>query len=281
MVETCEILKKNKITGGKKNMKKRFLSIVLAVLMLVGIMPISALAADVEPPIAETGVSTKTSENTTGPKLEKSARWVDEKAGIAEITIKVTGEKPTETTKKTDIVLVIDRSLSMTQNNRDWLENAKKAAKAFAKKVLTGDPNVRIAVVAYAAKTINDWDFSSKLATVEQYIDDINTNNVYYDGHWYANHNSWRSEDWHGTNIQAGIHSARERFKSIGNKEADKFMIVLADGAPNHRFGIFNGKSTWQLTSQQAAAHHIKTDYRESGKQYFPNLYTADSTTFS
>lgn len=55
-------------------MKKRFLSIVLAVLMLVGIMPISAIAADAEPPAAQTGVSTKTSENTTGPKLEKSAQ---------------------------------------------------------------------------------------------------------------------------------------------------------------------------------------------------------------
>lgn len=98
-------------------MKKRFLSIVLAVLMLVGIMPISAIAADAEPPAAQTGVSTKTSENTTGPKLEKSAQWVDEKAGIAKITIKVTGEQPTETTKKTDIVLVIDRSLSMTQDD--------------------------------------------------------------------------------------------------------------------------------------------------------------------
>lgn len=245
-------------------MKKRFLSIVLAVLMLVGIMPISAIAADAEPPAAQTGVSTKTSENTTGPKLEKSAQWVDEKAGIAKITIKVTGEQPTQSTKKTDIVLVIDRSLSMTQNDREWLKNAKKAAKAFAKKVLTGDPNVRIAVVAYAAKTINDWDFSSKLATVEQHIDDINTNNG----------------NWHGTNIQAGIHSARERFKK-SDKDADKFMIVLADGAPNCRFGIFKGKSTWQLTSQQAAAYHIKTDYRENGKQYFPNLYTADSTTFS
>lgn len=250
-------------------MKKRFLSIVLAVLMLVGIMPISAIAADAEPPAAQTGVSTKTSENTTGPKLEKSAQWVDEKAGIAKITIKVTGEQPTQSTKKTDIVLVIDRSLSMTRddyrNRRDWLDNAKKAAKAFAKKVLTGDPNVRIAVVAYAAKTMNDWDFSSTLTTVEQRIDAINTDN----------------ENWHGTNIQAGIHSARERFKSTGNNDANKFMIVLADGAPNYRFGIFKGKSTWSLTSQQAAAHHIKTDYREGGKQYFPNLYTADSTTFS
>lgn len=246
-------------------MKKRFLSIVLAVLMLVGIMPISAIAADAEPPAAQTAVSTKTSGNTTGPKLEKSAQWVDEKAGIAMITIKVTGEQPTETTKKTDIVLVIDRSLSMTQNDRDWLKNAKQAAKAFAKKVLTGDPNVRIAVVAYAAKTINDWNFSSKLETVENNIDAINTNNG----------------NWHGTNIQAGIHSARERFKSTGNKDADKFMIVLADGAPNCRFGIYSASETWRLTSKQAADYHIKTDYREGGKQYFPNLYTANSTTFS
>ena len=265
-------------------MKKRFLSIVLAVLMLVGIMPISAIAADAEPPAAQTGVSTKTSENTTGPKLEKSAQWVDEKAGIAKITIKVTGEQPTETTKKTDIVLVIDRSLSMTEDDngrqRDWLKNAKQAAKAFAKKVLTGDPNVRIAVVAYAAKTINDWDFSSKLATVENNIDAINTNNVYYNGQWYADHNSLWSENWHGTNIQAGIHSARERLKK-SDKDADKFMIVLADGAPNHRFGKYSASETWRLTSKQAADYHIKTDYREGGKQYFPNLYTADSNTFS
>lgn len=250
-------------------MKKRILSIVLAVLMLVSVLPISALAADVEPPIAETGVSTKTSENTTGPKLEKSAQWVNEKAGIAKITIKVTGEQPTQSTKKTDIVLVIDRSLSMTRdddrNRRDWLDNAKKAAKAFANKVLTGDPNVRIAVVAYAAKTIDDRNFSSDLETVKKHIDAINTDN----------------ENWHGTNIQAGIHSARERFKSTGNKDADKFMIVLADGAPNCRFGIYSASETWRLTSKQAADYHIKTDYREGGKQYFPNLYTADSTTFS
>lgn len=260
-------------------MKKRFLSIVLAVLMLVGIMPISAIAADVEPPIAETGVSTKTSENTTGPKLEKSAQWVNEKAGIAKITIKVTGEQPTQSTKKTDIVLVIDRSLSMTRdddrNRRDWLDNAKKAAKAFATKVLTGDPNVRIAVVAYAAKTIDDRDFSSDLATVEQYIDDINTNNVYYDGQWYADHDSWRSENWHGTNIQAGIHSARERFKSTGNNDANKFMIVLADGAPNYRFTYKDwGIGTkFDLTDAQKRTYHINN--------WFSWLFYATSDAFN
>lgn len=240
-------------------MKKRFLSIVLAVLMLVGIMPISALAADVEPPIAETGVSTKTSENTTGPKLEKSAQWVDEKAGIAKITIKVTGEQPTQSTKKTDIVLVIDRSLSMTQYGRDWLDNAKKAAKVFAKKVLTGDPNVRIAVVAYAAKTIDDRDFSSDRTTVQQHIDAINTENG----------------DWHGTNIQAGIHSARERFKKTGNKDADKFMIVLADGAPNYRFTYkdWGIGTTFDLTDAQKRTYHINN--------WFSWLFYATSDAFN
>ena len=239
-------------------MKKRFLSIVLAVLMLVGIMPISAIAADAEPPAAETGVSTKTSENTTGPKLEKSAQWVDEKAGIAKITIKVTGEQPTQSTKKTDIVLVIDRSLSMTQYGRDWLDNAKKAAKVFAKKVLTGDPNVRIAVVAYAAKTIDDRDFSSTLTTVEQRIDAINTDN----------------ENWHGTNIQAGIHSARERLKK-SDKDADKFMIVLADGAPNYRFTYKDwGIGTkFDLTDAQKRTYHINN--------WFSWLFYATSDAFN
>lgn len=240
-------------------MKKRILSIVLAVLMLVSVLPISALAADVEPPIAETGVSTKTSENTTGPKLEKSAQWVDEKAGIAKITIKVTGEQPTQSTKKTDIVLVIDRSLSMTQYGRDWLDNAKKAAKVFAKKVLTGDPNVRIAVVAYAAKTIDDRDFSSYLTTVQQHIDAINTENGY----------------WHGTNIQAGIHSARERFKKTGNKDADKFMIVLADGAPNYRFTYkdWGIGTTFDLTDAQKRTYHINN--------WFSWLFYATSDAFN
>ena len=255
-------------------MKKRFLSIVLAVLMLLSVLPTTALAADAEAPAAPAAVSTKTSENTTGPKLEKSAQWVDEKAGIAKITIKVTGEKPTETAKKTDIVLVIDRSLSMTQNDRDWLDNAKKAAKAFAKKVLTGDPNVRIAVVAYAAKTINDWDFSSTLKTVENNIDAINTNNVYYNGQWYANHNGWWSENWHGTNIQAGIHSARERFKK-SDKDANKFMIVLADGAPNYRFTYkdWGIGTTFDLTDAQKRTYHINN--------WFSWLFYATSDAFN
>lgn len=128
---------------------------------------------------------------------------------------------------------------------------------------------MRIAVVAYAAKTINDWDFSSKLATVENNIDAINTNNVYYDGHWYADHDSWQSENWHGTNIQAGIHSARERLAESATG-TNKVMIVLADGEPNWRFrykgGEFN-KKTFALTNQAAETWHI--DNQRFGELFY------------
>ena len=82
-------------------MKKRILSIVIAVLMLVGILPISAIAADAEAP--ESNIT-----------AVKSAQWVKgrEGEGIAKVTIQVSGKAPEEwtVTDPTDIVLVIDRS---------------------------------------------------------------------------------------------------------------------------------------------------------------------------
>lgn len=60
-------------------MKKRFLSIVLAVLMLLSVLPVTAMAAD------------RTTVNTAqnGIEATKTAKWVNEKEGIAEITITV------------------------------------------------------------------------------------------------------------------------------------------------------------------------------------------------
>ena len=61
-------------------MKKRILSIVLAVLTLVGIMPISAIAADAEPP--ESNIT-----------AVKSAQWVEGREGEGMITITNTFEE--------------------------------------------------------------------------------------------------------------------------------------------------------------------------------------------
>lgn len=200
-------------------MKKRILSIVLAVLMLVGILPISAMAAtEPEQPLS----------NITATK---KAEWVNETEGIARVTIEVSGKKPEEmvVTDPTDIVLVIDRSLSMddkaTSNDRDdKMTQAKNAAKQFAQKMLESD-KVRIAVVMYTktAQTVkgqNQDAFSNKYATVESRINSITTSDV-------PSNNS-------GTNIQAGIHEARELLNN--SKATNKIMIVLSDGQPNYSF---------------------------------------------
>ena len=201
-------------------MKKRFLSIVLAVLMLVGIMPISAIAADAEPP--ESNIT-----------AVKSAQWVEgrESEGIAKVTIQVSGKAPEEwtVTDPTDIVLVMDRSLSMddkaTSNDRyDKMTQAKNAAKQFAQKMLESD-KVRIAVVMYTktAQTVkgqNQDAFSNAYATVENRINSITTEGV--------------SSENSGTNTQAGIHAARELLKASTAK--NKIMIVLSDGQPNYSF---------------------------------------------
>lgn len=201
-------------------MKKRFLSIVLAVLMLVGILPISAIAADAEAP--ESNIT-----------AVKSAQWVEgrESEGIAKVTIQVSGKAPEEwtVTDPTDIVLVMDRSLSMddkaTSNDRyDKMTQAKNAAKQFAQKMLESD-KVRIAVVMYTktAQTVkgqNQDAFSNAYATVENRINSITTEGV--------------SSENSGTNTQAGIHAARELLKASTAK--NKIMIVLSDGQPNYSF---------------------------------------------
>lgn len=201
-------------------MKKRILSIVLAVLMLVGIMPISAMAADAEPP--ESNIT-----------AVKSAQWVEgrEGEGIAKVTIKVSGKAPEEwtVTDPTDIVLVIDRSESMDHKatNLDKgtkMAQAKAAAKQFAKKMLESD-KVQIAVVTYtktaqAIPSSTAIPFSGNYDTVEERINSIKPDNG-------QNNNS-------GTNVQAGIHAARDLLTT--STATNKIMIVLSDGQPNYSF---------------------------------------------
>lgn len=117
-------------TGGKKNMKKRILSIVLAVLMLVGIMPISALAADgsgIEAPAETTpvsGVSANSEDNAV--HVTKS---VSEDGKTLTLEAYATNTVSTHTSyEPLDIVLVLDVSGSMddTIASYTYTETTKK-----------------------------------------------------------------------------------------------------------------------------------------------------------
>ena len=196
-------------------MKKRFLSIVLAVLMLLSVMPVTAMAAD------------RTTVNTAqnGIEATKTAKWVDKKEGIAEITITVKGEPPEVSTPEVDAVLVIDLSGSMNDNNK--LNDAKAAAKKFVDKFFGKDApasykkSVRIAVVGY-----NGYVKAYADLTEAKNADALYT--LFGSGYGSLSAGG-------GTNIQDGIYRAQQILKN-GRAGAKKVMVVLSDGEPTYSF---------------------------------------------
>lgn len=196
-------------------MKKRFLSIVLAVLMLLSVLPVTAMAAD------------RTTVNTAqnGIEATKTAKWVNEKEGIAEITITVKGEPPEVSTPEVDAVLVIDLSGSMNDNNK--LNDAKAAAKKFVDKFFgTSAPasykkSVRIAVVGY-----NGYAKAYADLTEAKNADALYT--LFGSGYGSLSAGG-------GTNIQDGIYRAQQILKN-GRAGAKKVMVVLSDGEPTYSF---------------------------------------------
>ena len=196
-------------------MKKRFLSIVLAVLMLLSVMPVTAMAAD------------RTTVNTAqnGIEATKTAKWVDKKEGIAEITITVKGEPPEVSTPEVDAVLVIDLSGSMNDNNK--LNDAKAAAKKFVDKFFgTSAPasykkSVRIAVVGYNG-------YAKAYANLTEAKDADALYTLFGSGYGSLSAGG-------GTNIQDGIYRAQQILKN-GRAGAKKVMVVLSDGEPTYSF---------------------------------------------
>lgn len=141
-------------------MKKRFLSIVLAVLMLVGIMPISAIAADAEPPAAQTAVGTVSTDGAIHVNKSVVTNAETGKTSL-ELEAFATNTVSTETTyDPLDIVLVLDVSGSMGDNN--------------------------ITSYKYTETTKKEWS-----------CDDIYNSSVYYyykDGEGYYRRVSWDDE---------------------------------------------------------------------------------------
>ena len=78
---------------------RKILSLVLAMVMVVGLMPTTAMAT----------VST----GNENPQLTKKAEWVDQENGLAKITLKAKGTPIVTPKKGADVVVVMDYSGSM------------------------------------------------------------------------------------------------------------------------------------------------------------------------
>lgn len=160
-------------------------------------------------------------------KLDKDAAAVENETNLWEITLGIQG-KNFET--KSDVVLVIDNSNSMYENDR--MVQTKAAANAFVDALLTQDSATRIAVVVFnlTVKQTGFYDYSNK-EELKAYINAVSQNNE--DG---------------GTFTQLGIKTARDLLKSSASTGLNKNIVLLSDGDPTASYrvtGTATGTCTW------------------------------------
>lgn len=152
-------------------------------------------------------------------RLNKEAKPVQGKDGVYEITLTIEGMNYKTTS---DVVLVIDKSGSMNDDNKLW--DTKKAAIAFGEKLLTKGSTTRIAIVTYAetAASINNGHFytADELDAFKSQINGIKASG--------------------GTNQQAGIHVAQQLLVSDSPAGNLKNIVILSDGEPtySYRFSV-------------------------------------------
>lgn len=192
---------------------KKILSALLAVVMLLSMIPTAFAAVG--------------DDNTTGQPvwpsegaihLDKTAQAIDGKTDQWEVTLSIEGKNYKTTS---DVVLVIDNSNSMW-NTATRMTNTKKAAKAFASKLLTEGSTTRIAVVVYC---LDGYGTSTGFYTYET-LSDFNT---YIDG-------ITQNEDHGGTNTQWGLHEADRILSSEASTGQLKNIVLLSDGMPTQSY---------------------------------------------
>ncbi len=160
-------------------------------------------------------------------KLDKDAAAVAGKENLWEVTLGIQG-KNFETTS--DVVLVIDNSNSMYENNR--MVQTKAAANAFVDALLTQDSATRIAVVVFndKVKQTGFYDYSNK-EELKAYINAVSMNEA--DG---------------GTFTQLGIKTARDLLKSSASTGLNKNIVLLSDGLPTWSY-LATGTATGTCTT--------------------------------
>ena len=150
--------------------------------------------------------------------LFKTATPVPGMVNTWDVTLRVEGK---DSRKTSDIVLVIDTSGSMRDNNR--MSEAREAANNFVDTLLAngGGSNTHIAVVSYDTDVETNQGLTNDAAALKRAI-----NGLYADG---------------GTFTQAGIHRARQL---LATSTADiKNIVLLSDGEPTYSYGIYDPDS--------------------------------------
>ncbi len=119
----------------------------------------------------------------------------------------------------TDIILIIDRSSSMNDDNK--IEEAKAAAKSFVD-VIANDTNTsnRIGLVSFDHDATLNNTLTNNFASIKTKIDSISLGS--------------------GTCTECGIVKANQEISANGRPDIKKVVIMLTDGRANYIIGVSN-----------------------------------------
>lgn len=170
-----------------------------------------------------------------------------------EITLEVNSSMPG---KSSDIVIVMDRSGSM--NDNDKLDKAKEAAINFIYQIRDSVEDAQIAFMTYNKTAIEEKGFTdlSDDEDLNELLQIIAKIKASYGG---------VNDKTGGTNIQAGIHKAADLLK---NSIADlQFIILVSDGEPTYSYALDSGATAEIISCSVDGGTHDPV-WDESGVSY-------------
>lgn len=266
MMAKFQFMKKSRPAG----MKKRLLSLAMALSLMLGMLPATALASGTEDSyvsyngqnlyydadgnnVGESGDWSvrlqKTAEATSNPNEFEITLTVETKDQIIE----------TEEVVGADVVLVFDLSSSMDDYGK-W-DALKSAADTLLEKLLPAETKNQVAIVGYSIDEATIHGFSNNASVLKnsyQYDKTSQIRNKY---------DIWGTS----TNCQGGFRAAEELLKSARD-DALKYVVYMSDGEANcyysDRWGniVLNGGEVSSsygmeaiLAAQQQAAHLKET----------------------
>ncbi len=244
-------------------MKKRVISLVLCLLMVLSLIPTTAFAVDADPS-AEAG-STGTAGEVT---VNKTAAPVEGMVNTWDITLTVTAKDPTPAPPNAqDVVLVIDNSNSMYDSN--WFSHsrmyyAKAAAKKFIDSLLPTGSGNRVAIVYFGndAHSNNAFYGADNKKGAKDYVDSISKHSDEYQG---------------GTNIQAAINSAAGLL--AGSTNSNKSIVLLSDGEPTYAYSNNNlvGNGQWATDEVKTLTTDAASAAKTAGITIYSVAFLSDS----
>lgn len=233
---------------------KKPISMIIVIAMILSFIPTSIFADGFDNQVVQSNGSLGTRygvevrpENNDTVIMEKSINQVGK--DTFDITLKVsTTEEVTETFISPDaaVVIVIDNSGSMYENNGYRINAAKNAAKTFVDNFVKDNLGAsrKMAVVQFDsnAKRILNWTEANQSSGVSSVKNAIN--NMTIDSN---------SEN-RGTNIEGGLRIANNLLSDVRNID-NLFVVLLTDGVPtfyvsdNLNQTVLNSKESMPGTS--------------------------------